>query len=113
MHVTANATSGPFTGITIVTPPSSGRAVVKGLDILYIPDPNITSTQIVTFTYTITNASGTSAPITVQVTVTPSSQKVSELERPALWNRDWEPDPNPDSGALLSDRAAAWTGGAA
>jgi hypothetical protein len=112
MHVTANATSGPFTGITIVTPPPSGRAVVKGLDILYIPDPNITSTQIVTFTYTITNASGTSAPITVQVTVMPSSQKVSELESPQLWNREWEPDPNPNFEALQLDRATAWAGGA-
>jgi hypothetical protein len=105
MHVTAHATSGPFTGITIVTPPSSGRAVVNGLNVIYIPDPTITTTQVVTFTYTITNASGISAPITVTVTVSPSTQKVSQLETPPLWRPILSP--------LIFDRVFGFAGGAA
>jgi hypothetical protein len=105
MHVTAHATSGPFTGITIVTPPSSGRAVVNGLNVIYIPDPTITTTQVVTFTYTITNASGISAPITVTVTVSPSTQKVSQLETPPLWRPTLSP--------LIFDRVFDFSGGAA
>jgi hypothetical protein len=78
----ANATSGPFTAIAIDTPPSSGQAVVDGLNIIYVPDSTITSTQQVTFTYTLTNSTGTSAPITVTVTVTPATANVSQGNRP-------------------------------
>jgi hypothetical protein len=105
MHVTAHATSGPFTGITIVTPPSSGRAVVNGLNVIYIPDPTITTTQVVTFTYTLTNASGISAPITVTVTVSPSTQKVSQLETPPRWRPTLSPP--------IFNRVFGFAGGAA
>lgn len=87
LHVTANATGGPFTAITIVSPPSSGIAVVRGLDIVYLPAANLASPQVVTFTYTITNSFGVSAPITVTVTVSPSTQPISQVKPPHLWHR--------------------------
>ena len=105
LHVTANAQRGPFTAIQIVSPPSSGTALVLGLNILYLPDPTLTSTQTVTFTYTLSNASGPSDPITVTVTVTPSSRKVSSAEpqTPFLWQH----------APPLLDRAPVLAGGAA
>ncbi|MCE4063424.1 IPT/TIG domain-containing protein [Pandoraea sputorum] len=66
-RATANAIGGPFTRIAIVTPPSSGTAVVNGEDIVYTPTP--TTNGNVTFAYTLTNAVGTSAPISVTVAV--------------------------------------------
>lgn len=83
MHPAVSATRGPFVSLTIVTQPSSGTVVVKGLDIIYLPDRSITTTTTVTFSYTITNAFGTSSPVIVTVTVKPSTQKVSFLDPPA------------------------------
>ncbi|MGC7402303.1 IPT/TIG domain-containing protein [Pandoraea pneumonica] len=67
IHATANAVGGPFTRVAIVTPPASGTAVVNGEDIVYTPAGN--TNGVVTFTYALTNAVGTSAPIPVSVTV--------------------------------------------
>ncbi|MDR3397961.1 MAG: IPT/TIG domain-containing protein [Pandoraea sp.] len=67
IHATANALGGPFTRVAIVTPPASGTAVVNGEDIVYTPAGN--TNGVVTFAYALTNAAGTSAPISVTVTV--------------------------------------------
>lgn len=67
IHATANAVGGPFTRVAIVTPPATGTAVVNGEDIVYTPAGN--TNGVVTFTYALTNAVGTSAPIPVSVTV--------------------------------------------
>jgi hypothetical protein len=82
IHAAANATGGPFTAVNVVTPPTSGTAIVKGLDIVYLPDPTITQAQTVTVVYTLGNAFGASSNITVTITVTPSTQQVSESRRP-------------------------------
>ena len=67
LHPTANATGGPFSAVTIVSPPTSGTAVVNGMDIVYTPTPNTSGN--VGFTYALVNTAGTSAPIQVTVTV--------------------------------------------
>ncbi|WP_373459631.1 putative Ig domain-containing protein [Cupriavidus necator] len=67
IHAAANALNGPFSGVSIVTPPPSGSAVVNGLDIVYTPAP--TASGPVTFAYALTNSAGTSAPVPVTVTV--------------------------------------------
>ncbi|WP_418303947.1 autotransporter domain-containing protein [Pandoraea vervacti] len=77
-RATANAAGGPFTRIAIATPPSSGTAVVNGEDIVYTPTPSTNGD--VTFAYTLTNAIGTSAPISVTVTVHAVPVTVASLE---------------------------------
>jgi hypothetical protein len=67
-----------------MSPPSSGQAVVRGLDIVYIPDPTITTPHQVTFTYSVTNSAGTSSPVTITVTVNPAPRNVSELWQPPV-----------------------------
>lgn len=81
LHVTAHAANGPYSGVAITTAPTSGTAVVKGLDILYIPDPTVTTTIAVPIGFTISNAYGASSTVTITVTVTPSNQTVSRLRR--------------------------------
>ncbi|AVF40216.1 autotransporter outer membrane beta-barrel domain-containing protein [Pandoraea apista] len=67
IHATANAVGAPFSRVAIVAPPASGTAVVNGEDIVYTPAAN--TNGAVTFAYALTNATGTSAPIAVTVTV--------------------------------------------
>lgn len=67
IHAAANAANGPFTGVVIVTPPSSGTAAVQGLDIVYTPAA--ASSGAITFTYALQNGAGQSAPIPVTINV--------------------------------------------
>ena len=68
--VTANDTSiAPITGISIVSAPAQGTAVVSGLDIVYTAPAAAPPT--VSFTYLATGPGGDSAPATVTVTVNP------------------------------------------
>ncbi len=68
--VTANDTSiAPITGISIVTAPAQGTAVVSGLNIVYTAPT--TAPPTVSFTYLATGPGGNSAPATVTVTVNP------------------------------------------
>jgi hypothetical protein len=67
--VTANDQNGPFTSIAVVAKPSHGIATVTGLSITYQPAVGYTGND--SFTYSDTNAGGTSAPATVSITVTP------------------------------------------
>ncbi|NVI85585.1 putative Ig domain-containing protein, partial [Janthinobacterium sp. BJB401] len=62
LNVTQGATGGPFTAVAITTQPASGTAVVNGMDIVYTPGIN-TSGEI-RIGYTVSNAFGTSAPVT-------------------------------------------------
>ncbi len=64
---TKNAAGGPFTATAIATPPSHGTATVNGLSIVYRPAANFVGND--TFTFTLTNATGTSAPQVVAVSV--------------------------------------------
>ncbi|MEH6420587.1 putative Ig domain-containing protein, partial [Pseudomonas sp. CGJS7] len=66
----ANGASGsPFTGVTLLAPPSSGTAVVQGTQIVYTPAADASGP--VALSYTLNNAFGPSAPITSTITVNP------------------------------------------
>ncbi|WP_175459963.1 S-layer family protein [Ralstonia sp. 25mfcol4.1] len=67
IHAAGSAANGPFTGVTIVTPPASGSTAVQGLDIVYTPA--LTSSGAITFAYALQNVAGQSAPIVVTVNV--------------------------------------------
>ena len=67
LHPTTGATGGPFTAVAIVKAPTSGSATVSGTDITYTADA--AGSGQVTFTYTVSNAFGTSLPGTATVTV--------------------------------------------
>ena len=85
-HVTAGLGGAPFTAVNITTAPTSGTAVVNGLDILYVPSTAQSSTTTVTITYTVSSSYGTSAPATITITVTPSAPQVSLRDKPPLSN---------------------------
>ncbi|MBW3497584.1 putative Ig domain-containing protein [Janthinobacterium sp. NKUCC08_JDC] len=76
LNVTQGATGGPFTVAAITTQPASGTAAVNGLDIVYTPGIN-TSGEI-RIGYTLSNAFGTSAPVTSTITVNPMPQVLSQ-----------------------------------
>jgi outer membrane autotransporter protein len=75
LDTTVDATGAPFTGVTIVTPPTVGTAVANGTNIVYTPPATASGT--VTFVYTLNNASGPSAPLTATITVNPLPVAVS------------------------------------
>lgn len=54
-------------GVAVVTAPAHGTTAIAGLGILYTPVTGYVGTD--SFTYTATNASGTSAPALVSITV--------------------------------------------
>ncbi|MGY0557684.1 putative Ig domain-containing protein [Lysobacter sp. A378] len=65
--ITLNITGGTPTSVAIGTAASHGTAVASGTTITYQPDAGYVGPD--SFTYTATNASGTSAPGTVSITV--------------------------------------------
>ncbi|UDM48834.1 putative Ig domain-containing protein [Cupriavidus sp. MP-37] len=90
IHAAANAANGPFSGVSIVTPPTSGSAVVNGLDIVYTPAP--TASGPVTFTYALANSAGTSAPVPVTVTVNAVPVPVAQKQVSTLAGRPVDVD---------------------
>lgn len=66
-NVALNISGGAPASVAVATAPSHGAAVVSGTSISYQPDPGYAGPD--SFTYTATNASGTSAPATVSITV--------------------------------------------
>ncbi|MDR6642731.1 outer membrane autotransporter protein [Luteibacter sp. 1214] len=69
VKATQGASGGPFTAVTLVTPPAAGTATVNGTTISYTAPADASGTQ--RFTYTLTNVFGVSQPATVTVTVQP------------------------------------------
>ncbi|MCA1326899.1 putative Ig domain-containing protein [Herbaspirillum sp. alder98] len=67
LHVGAAAANGPITTVLVVGAPSSGSATVNGSDIIYTAAAGFSGT--VQFSYTLSNAFGTSAPISATVSV--------------------------------------------
>jgi len=65
--VTLNITGGAPTGVAIATQATHGTATASGTSITYTPSASYSGPD--SFTYTATNAGGTSAPATVTVTV--------------------------------------------
>ncbi len=67
IDTTVGATGGPFTGVTLVTPPATGTTTVTGTNITYTP--LATASGTVSIVYTLNNAYGASAPITTTITI--------------------------------------------
>ncbi len=67
--ISLSLTGGAATSVAIATAPAHGTATATGTTILYTPDAGYSGAD--SFTYTATNATGTSAPSTVSVTVSP------------------------------------------
>jgi len=65
--VTLNITGGAPTGVAVATQAAHGTATASGTSITYTPSASYSGPD--SFTYTATNAGGTSAPATVTVTV--------------------------------------------
>lgn len=65
--VPLNLSGGAATSVAIGTGPANGSATISGLTISYQPNASFSGTD--SFTYTATNAGGTSSPATVTVTV--------------------------------------------
>ncbi|MDF3980797.1 putative Ig domain-containing protein [Luteibacter sp. PPL554] len=69
IHASTGAANGPFTAAAVVTQPASGSVAVQGTDLVYTAAADASGD--VTFSYTLSNAFGTSPPATVTVTVDP------------------------------------------
>ncbi|MGF6258773.1 hypothetical protein OKW20_005900 [Ensifer sp. LBL] len=67
--VALSLSGGAADRVEIASAPAHGSATVSGMSIDYTPDPGFSGAD--SFTYTATNAAGTSAPATVAVTVSP------------------------------------------
>jgi len=65
--IALNLTGGAAASVAIVTPPTNGTAVASGTGVTYTPNAGFAGGD--SFTYTATNAGGTSAPATVTITV--------------------------------------------
>ncbi|WP_430391814.1 putative Ig domain-containing protein [Dyella sp. 20L07] len=69
LHGAQGATGGPFTALTVATPPSTGTLDITGTDMVYTPAAD--ASGAVSFDYTLSNAFGISAPAHVTITVNP------------------------------------------
>ncbi|MFC3726241.1 cadherin-like beta sandwich domain-containing protein [Neoaquamicrobium sediminum] len=67
--ITLSITGMPASSVDVATAPAHGAANVSGMSITYSPTSGYAGPD--TFTYTATNAGGTSSPATVTVTVSP------------------------------------------
>lgn len=65
--IALNITGGTAASVALATPPANGTAVASGTGVTYTPNAGFAGAD--SFTYTATNAGGTSAPATVTVTV--------------------------------------------
>lgn len=74
IDATAGATGGPYTAVAIASAPDTGEATVSGTKIAYAAPTSASGTH--TFTYTLSNAYGTSQPATVSVHINPLPQAV-------------------------------------
>ncbi len=65
--ITLAISGGAAASVAIATPPANGAAVANGTGVTYTPNAGFAGSD--SFTYTATNAGGTSAPATVTITV--------------------------------------------
>lgn len=78
LHVGAMAANGPVTAVTIAGAPASGSAVVSGTDIIYTAVAGFSGS--VQFSYTLTNAFGTSAPVIANITVAARTNAANDIQ---------------------------------
>ena len=69
--ITLNITGGTATSVAVGTQATHGTATASGTTITYTPTASYSGPD--SFTYTATNAGGTSAPATVTITVSPAT----------------------------------------
>ncbi|HEX7339127.1 MAG TPA: putative Ig domain-containing protein [Rhodanobacteraceae bacterium] len=81
INVTAND-SGPFTSVTVATPPTHGSTTVNGLKVVYTPTHDYYGND--SFTYTVTGPGGTSAAATVKIKVTPLAVPVATAQKASV-----------------------------
>ncbi|MFF7110596.1 putative Ig domain-containing protein [Pseudomonas sichuanensis] len=79
--ITLNISGGAATSVAVASAASHGTAVASGTSITYTPTAGYSGSD--TFTYTATNAAGTSAPATVTITVSPPTVAISPATLPA------------------------------
>lgn len=75
-------TGATATSVSVVTPPTSGTAVVDGMDIYYSANPGPARQD--SFTYAATNAIGQSAPATVSISILPPQTTSPDLIAPTV-----------------------------
>ncbi|WP_371108270.1 putative Ig domain-containing protein [Rhizobium sp. RCC_161_2] len=79
--ITLNITGGTATSVAVGTQASHGTATASGTSITYTPTPGYAGSD--SFTYTASNAAGTSAPATVSVTVSAPTISLGPSSLPA------------------------------
>ncbi len=75
--ITLNITGGPPASVATPTTPAHGTVSIAGTAITYTPTAGYSGAD--SFTYTASNVTGTSAPATVSVTVTPPTLTLSAI----------------------------------
>jgi uncharacterized protein YhjY with autotransporter beta-barrel domain len=98
--ITLNITGGAPISAAVGTPASHGTATASGTSIAYTPTAGYAGPD--SFTYTATNAAGTSAPATATITVSPPVITYTPSNPPAA-----------TAGAVYSQSLASASGGAA
>lgn len=78
--ITLNITGSAATSVAVASGASHGSAVASGTSITYTPTAGYSGTD--TFTYTASNASGTSAPASVTVTVSAPTLAITPASLP-------------------------------
>jgi hypothetical protein len=72
--ITLSLSGGTAESVTVASDPAHGTATASGTTILYTPTSGYVGTD--SFTYTATNAAGTSAPATISITVTSTAEAI-------------------------------------
>ncbi len=80
-NVIALAIGGAATSVAVSSPPTHGTAAASGITIVYTPAPGFSGRD--SFTYTASNAGGTSAPAQITVTVTAPTIAIAPTALPA------------------------------
>lgn len=98
--ITLNITGGAPVSVAVASAPSHGTAVASGMSVTYTPTSSYAGSD--SFTYTATNAGGTSSPATVTITVSPPTMTYAPTNPPTA-----------TVGTAYSQSVAGATGGSA
>ncbi|UJB65763.1 IPTL-CTERM sorting domain-containing protein [Acidovorax sp. YS12] len=87
--ITLNITGGTPASVAVASGASHGTATASGTSIIYTPTASYTGND--SFTYTATNAGGTSAPATVTITVNPQAPVANAVSATVAYNSSANP----------------------